>query len=271
MKHYELSAKSLYYILERKKVEYLYHANTVATSITFINNDALMSRKFVEEHGLGQTPQASDELDKKYDVWDHVFVDGLDLHNKYNRNNSYGPVLFRLKLAILLSPAITGVYITRNNPLYWKDSMPLEQRYYSNIEEFEQDYLTGKMKVDARIMITIRSPDRRIKLKGWLDSVILDKPTRLILLPNSARIAVGNYAFEKIKEAMQQNGLGHIPLTIRHDGESLFKCWCVVNYTNMNGNTLKEKFSANIPRNELPPDKEDTKDGHKSESQLKLN
>ena len=51
-------------VLKNKKVHYLYHANTVVTAITFLENNGLYSRQAVEDKGLFQTPQVSDETDK---------------------------------------------------------------------------------------------------------------------------------------------------------------------------------------------------------------
>ena len=97
-------------------VEFLYHANTVSTSITFIENNALLSRHFVESNNLFQSNQPSDKEDKLFDVWDHVFLDGEDLHKRYSRANKYGPVLFRFKLELLTSPQFQNVFITKTNP-----------------------------------------------------------------------------------------------------------------------------------------------------------
>ena len=48
-------------ILKEKEVKHLYHANTVATACTFLENGGLLSRGYVEDHDLFQTSQMSDE------------------------------------------------------------------------------------------------------------------------------------------------------------------------------------------------------------------
>lgn len=88
MDDFYINPKRVYQILVGKKIEYLYHANTVLTSLTFIQQKALLSRNFIEREQLIQTEQKSDQEDKKYNVWDDVFLDGLDLHKKYRRANS---------------------------------------------------------------------------------------------------------------------------------------------------------------------------------------
>ena len=46
----------------------LYHANSVTTSSTFLEQGGLLSRKFVEDRGLNQTAQYSDSNDKKLGI-----------------------------------------------------------------------------------------------------------------------------------------------------------------------------------------------------------
>lgn len=70
----------------------------------------------MEKHGLRQTPQSSDATDKKYGIWDAVFLDHVDIHYRGGRKkgpNQYGPVLFVLSLDVLLRlPAGTDVRVT---------------------------------------------------------------------------------------------------------------------------------------------------------------
>lgn len=51
-------------ILVDKEIKHLYHANTVMTACTFLENGGLLSRGYVEENGLRQTSQGSDSKDK---------------------------------------------------------------------------------------------------------------------------------------------------------------------------------------------------------------
>ena len=44
-------------ILKKKGVSHLYHANTMITACTFIENGGLLSRGAVEDLGLSQSPQ----------------------------------------------------------------------------------------------------------------------------------------------------------------------------------------------------------------------
>jgi hypothetical protein len=228
MEDFKLSSKGIYQVLKKKGIEYLHHANTVATSLTFIEVGALLSRQFVEANDLNQTVQKSDTEDKKFDVWDSVFLDGEDLHKRYRRANKYGPVLFKLKLDLLISPSIQYLYVTKSNPWYWKDSTTIDQKYYKTIDELSLDYLTGK-RLDSQIMFTIRTPEREIKLKKYLHSIVIDIPKLFINTKNGEELTVGEYAFGAINDALNKHGLGHITVLKRHDGKLTF-CSCLPNY-----------------------------------------
>lgn len=157
IENYALSSKGLYQILKEKNVEYLYHANTVLTAKTFIQQRCLLSRHQVETDNLLQSPQKSDPEDKKYNVWDAIFLDGADLHVKYSQPNFYGPVLFKIKLDMLISPSFEKVYVTKSNPMCWRDDTKMEDKYYSSLDQVKADYLTGS-KLDSQIMFTFRAP-----------------------------------------------------------------------------------------------------------------
>lgn len=225
---FALRSKDIYGILKQKKVEFLYHANTVGTSITFIENRALLSRHYIETNSLHQTDQKSDKEDKEFDVWDHTFLDGADLHRKYSCANKYGPVLFKLKLELLTSPSLSQIYVTKSNPWYWKKSTKLEDKFYSNSEDIKSDYLTGT-KLDSQIMFTFRKPTTEIKLNKYLKSIELDKPKLLVNSGNGSKKNVGDYAQEALITTLKSNGLGHIPISVRHNGKIAF-CRCVANY-----------------------------------------
>ena len=242
--HYSISSKIIYNLLKEKGIVYLHHANTVATSISFIEQKSLLSRSFVAENGFFQTKQSSDNEDKTHDVWDHVFLDGEDLHKRYNRANKYGPVLFRIKLEMLTSPSIQSVFVTKSNPWYWKQNTSLENKFYSNVDELKKDYLTGK-KLDSQVMFTFRNPNKEIKLNKYLHSIGLDKPKLLIKSHYEEEMSIGDYAEKAIKDSLESNGLGHIPILIRHNGNLNF-CQCHADYNflyNFNKQEIKKRFA----------------------------
>ena len=115
----KLNNSELHALFVEKDITHLHHANTVATSITFIESGGLLSRADVEDHNLCQTVQASDDEDKQFDVWHDVFVDTADLHEWFGRQNIYGPILFKFNIVFLLSDELE-VWVTKNNPMYWQ-------------------------------------------------------------------------------------------------------------------------------------------------------
>jgi hypothetical protein len=239
MEQFFLSAKTIHSILKEKEVEYLFHANTVQTAMTFIRERALLSRGYIEVNNLTQTAQKSDVEDVKFGVWDDVFLDGLDLHTKYKQPNYYGPVLFRMKLDLLLSPSFPNVLVTKSNPMYWKDDTLLENKYYSDAEQIRTDYLTGK-KLDSQIMFTLRSPNKLIKFNKFLDAIGIDKPNIIVNLRSGGQKNVGEYAYDKIVTTLKENGLGQIPVLYRHE-KGLNLCRCAIKYTWL-ANTNKDEF-----------------------------
>lgn len=61
----ELNARAVQSVLQQKGVDALYHANTVQTACTFLNQGHLLARGVVAAKGLPQTSQQSDKLDKE--------------------------------------------------------------------------------------------------------------------------------------------------------------------------------------------------------------
>nr|WP_315167441.1 hypothetical protein [uncultured Flavobacterium sp.] len=246
MENYKLPSKEIYQILRDKGLQYLYHVNTVSTSQTFIKQNALLSRGFVEENGLVQTDQKSDNEDKLYDVWNHVFLDAIDLHSLYSRANYYGPVAFLIKLELFNSPDLPYVHITKSNPMYWKLDTPIENKFYSTVEALKADYLTGK-KLASRIMFTFRDPGRRISLSAFVVSIGIDRPELLINLRSGGTKNIGDYTFDQISKTLRDSGLSDIPVYHRHTHKKGY-CACNFNYTYLYNFRQKEFLKRFFPQ-----------------------
>lgn len=119
----------LHQFFTEKNITHFHHANSLATASSFIEEYGLLSRGCVEKKGLFQTTQTSDEIDKKYDVWDDIFIDTVDLHGHFPRQNLYGPVLFKFTTDFLLEDNIE-IWITKNNPVYWNENTTSEEKYF---------------------------------------------------------------------------------------------------------------------------------------------
>ncbi|MFP3595208.1 hypothetical protein [Chryseobacterium sp. SIMBA_029] len=114
----KLNNQELYDFFVEKEILALYHANTVGTTITYLQNDGLLSRGAVEDKGLFQTYQKTDAKDKIVDVWNDVFLDTNDLHTYFDRENRYGPILFELDLDLVKDESFE-IWITKDNPIRW--------------------------------------------------------------------------------------------------------------------------------------------------------
>lgn len=57
-----------------KEDVYLYHGNSVITSLSFILNKKLFSRKYGEDNAISQTFQKSDDKDKEQDIYNDIFL-----------------------------------------------------------------------------------------------------------------------------------------------------------------------------------------------------
>src|SRR6266850_1062076 len=94
----DLPSKKVIETLEEKGLTEIHHANSVLTSTQFLRHRGLLSRGTIKRRGLFQTPQNSDEIDQKYSLWFDVFADSVDIHDRAQTANFYGPVLFVLGL-----------------------------------------------------------------------------------------------------------------------------------------------------------------------------
>ncbi|MDP2843266.1 MAG: hypothetical protein Q8O06_06485 [Acetobacterium sp.] len=111
-----IDAEELIGVLKSKNVEYLYHANTTKTALAFIRNAGLLSRGAVDLLGEAQTPQYTDDADKQFCVWNDVFFDAVDIHERARNNNKYGPILFVYNLSVLKTAKDDGLRIIKLNP-----------------------------------------------------------------------------------------------------------------------------------------------------------
>lgn len=229
-----LNPKEIYRFLESKNIKTLFHANTVTTSCTFISEKGLMSRGCVEKKGLIQTAQSSDQDDKNYNVWNDIFLDIVDLHEYFNRQNFYGPVCFVLDSRLLLDDELPNLCITKNNPIYWKDGMSEEEKYYNSVGEYigNFDNLVSKRNLHNQ-MFTIHETQQKISLEKYLIKIILDDPQRTI---NGIRLY--QHAKETLTNALKKSGLEIKKLENRECN----KCYCHANYYEMKDFKLENLF-----------------------------
>lgn len=158
-------------ILIQKGINFLYHANSVATASTFLENGGLLSRGYVEENGLFQTPQETDERDKHVDVFYDIFFDSVDIHQRINNINYYGPVVFVYSINVIDMLEEGRLKITKNNPIYWDYNIREDEKYFLSETELMMDFQKGEF----RKHITIRHQKTPLSFVN-LKKIIIDDP-----------------------------------------------------------------------------------------------
>lgn len=230
----EISPIKLYEFLASRKFQYFFHANTVKTSCSLINQKGLLSRLEMENRGLSMTTQSSDDIDKHFNVWNDIFFDIVDLHGYFPRQNSYGPVCFKLSNKFLLDENLPNLCITKDNPIYWKNGMTEEEKYYSSVEEYASEF-DRNMKnhtIQAK-MFTIHNTNKRIPFKRYLVEILLDNPyikvNDIPLFPPAKQALISS---------LNEAGFNESILKIR----KCSNCFCRSNYLNQVGVTELEKI-----------------------------
>lgn len=217
----KLDNLELYNFLVEKNILALYHANTVGTSITYFRNNGLLSRGAVEKLNLYQTPQSSDEVDKVLNVWNDVFIDTSDLHTYFSRENYYGPILFELDRELIKNIDFE-IWITKNNPIYWRPDTSLQERYFQSVDELREKW---DLIQRQRKMITIRNNSTPI-LFNYVRRILVDDPRVTIDSGDGNRIHVFNESQKKVKEIITDNH----SLKGKFMTRTCNNCWCTSNY-----------------------------------------
>lgn len=164
------SAEKLKNILYSKGIKHLYHANTVTTASTFLELGGLLSRQQVEEQGLKQTKQYTDRDDKKYGIWNDIFFDFVDIHDRACNYNQYGPILFVFNVDVL-SQCESEILITKKNPTKWHLCNE-DDYYFKDVSEFDKNYVYGNFDN----MLTIHNVQGILPFNKYLEKIIIDNP-----------------------------------------------------------------------------------------------
>lgn len=220
-------------ILIEKDIQYLYHANTVATAVTFLNNRGLLSRGAVEERGLSQTPQESDESDKTLGVFYDIFFDSDDIHVRANDLNKYGPVTFVYSIDVLDSIPHYVVKVTRDNPIQWDKTMPEPERYFTELNLMRDEYHKGTFKQQ----LTICNINEPLLFSPHLVKILLENPH----IDNSTYF---NTAKNTIKNLLEYNSI-NVPLEIRQCSDD---CNCQKGYKTRKEGFTYYRFRINIEK-----------------------
>ena len=199
----------------KKEEVYLYHANSVITSLGFITSKRLFSRKYGEDTGLPQTYQKSDEVDKQKDIFNDIFFDNSDI----GKENIcyYGPITFVFRAQEILHSE-REIKITRYNPI---ENLK-EPLYFSSLSEIENQmirYVEGEdggylFHTKFKHHTTVRDCDFIEITKDNLERIMVE------CVDNVAEVKSAEcYSSEKIKKmlecALDKSNLKGVEVIIR--------------------------------------------------------
>lgn len=227
-----LNKKKLFKIFKRKNIEYLYHANSVVNSCHFLNHGSLLSREKVEKLNLPQTEQSSDSKDKKFKIFNDIFVDSCDIHKRGNKKNHYGPIVFKISIDILKDDCVNEVWITKNNPINWKDIESEESLWFQNLDEIKIDFDEFSF---AQILV-FRECNGVIQLKNYIKEILIDDPKKSF----SSIIDLYSYTKGGLMYAYNIGPLYNITFKRR---KCSLACECLKEYSNYGNVNLKKYFS----------------------------
>jgi hypothetical protein len=183
----------------------LHHANSIATACQFIRSRSLMSRGTVERLGIAQTAQASDEADKSYSVWFDVFLDSVDIHNRANCANVYGPVLFVFDINIINANETGRIWVTKCNPTKW-DKKNEEERWFQDKNDLTKNFVLGRFDQ----MIVLRHCGGSLPFGKHLKKIILDDP----VMDTTEQVDIYSMAVGALRLAMQDADI-NVPIERR--------------------------------------------------------
>ncbi|WGO98124.1 hypothetical protein QFX18_19135 [Saccharophagus degradans] len=225
----ELDARDILRVLRQKGVEKLHHANTVRTACSFLRQGKLISRGTLDELGLPQTDQQTDEIDKDHGLWYDIFVDTVNIHHRGKGRNLYGPILFEFNLEILEQDWLPYIWVTKTNPNKWTNDMNYEEKYFKSVGEFEANFQYGNFDK----LFVLRSVGGVVRLAPYLNRIIVDRCERELYGVKAYDQAVG-----AIKASAIAGGLEHVEIAPHGCQQN---CKCESQYTTMNGSVF-EKF-----------------------------
>jgi len=211
--HMDIPSAHVFEVLSEKEVTQLHHANSVATACQFIRSRSLLSRGNVERLDLAQTPQESDEVDRRYSIWFDVFLDSVDIHSRASRANVYGPVLFVFDINIINKNGTGRIWVTKKNPTKWAGK-PYKERWFQGKEDLDENFVKGRFDQ----MIVLRHCGGELPFGKYLKEIILDDPEQ----KTDEDVDFYSMAVGALRLAMQDAGIS-VPIKRRQCGDP---CTC---------------------------------------------
>jgi hypothetical protein len=236
----ELKSTEVLEILKKKGVDALYHANTVSTCCTFLRDGHLLARGTVHERGLDQTDQRSDTSDRKLGIWYDIFFDAIDIHVQSGNRSYYGPIMLKFDLSLLEQDWLPNIWVSKSNPIDWDDSTPVQNRWFSSIEELDKHY----QPTNFGHHLVVRNVGGSIRLNPYLKALIVDNTKRTIPVTASRYdLDVVSASIEALRASARAGKLlgKGVSATIRQCNT---QCKCQTLYNNMTSSEFKKIFRA---------------------------
>jgi len=217
-------------ILVKRGAFVLHHANSVSTSHSQLLLGGLASRHHVQQRRYPQTGQITDPTDQALGIWDDIFLDTVDIHQRSSNRNKYGPVLFKFHVDLLLAlPQEARVLITRSNPSKWATTMTDDERYFMDATQLEAGLDVGRFDH----MLVIRTPAGIIPFDRNFQAIILDEP----------RLATGTGQEYNRAEQFLNNAASQVNLALRVQRRMCLGCKCWAAYAE-NANRIPYFYSV---------------------------
>ena len=198
----------------KKEDIYLYHANSVITSLGFILNKKLFSRKYGEDNFIPQTRQRSDSKDKKQGIYNDIFFDNSDIGEF--KICAYGPITFVFSAEEIFN-LNKEVKVTNENPFKLKE---YENMYFSGLLEIEKEMKEGEYTFyrQNQYHTTIKNCDYIELNKENLKYIIIENyknHEEVAQLNKECRVHSSTKLEEIFKKALRNANLNKVEVKIR--------------------------------------------------------
>ena len=198
----------------KKEDIYLYHANSVITSLGFILNKKLFSRKYGEDNFIPQTRQRSDSKDKKQGIYNDIFFDNSDIGE--DKICAYGPITFVFSAKEIFDSS-KEVKVTNENPYNVKN---YENMYFSGLLEIKKEMNGGEYRFYKQIQYhtTIKDCDYIELKKENLKYIIIENyknHEEVVQLNKECRVHSSIKLDEIFKKALRNANLNEVEVKIR--------------------------------------------------------
>lgn len=193
---------------------YLYHTNSVITSLGFILNKKLFSRKYGEDNFIPQTRQRSDLKDKEQGIYNDIFFDNSDIGEF--KICAYGPITFVFSAEEIFN-LNKDVKVTSENPINLEEYANM---YFSGLLEIKKEMKEGKYKFyrQHQYHTTIKNCEYIELKKENLKSIIIENyknHEEVVQLNKECRVHSSIKLEEIFKKALRNANLNEVEVKIR--------------------------------------------------------